>query len=394
MIIKHFESKEAFYRFLKDRIGIFFKEAESRAFEGIFHVLYFEEKNIEPSYIFECAKQWCLSVFYNEGKYALCGSESKIKDFCSCIVKSNKTLAFEILQFLQSYRKRSFKIQYNYKILPLGIKTSIMGILNVTPDSFSDGGEFMDPKVAVEAAIKMAQDGAEIIDIGGESTRPGSQRISEEEELKRVLPVLKEVRKELPKVWISIDTYKSGVAKACLDEGADIINDISGGTFDQDMYKVLAQYNCPYVMTHIKGRPETWKSMTITYEDVVEEIISWFKERIETLRSFGYRGDIILDPGIGFGKLPEHNIEIIKRIDEFRIFGFPLAIGVSRKSFIGLTLEGLLGKKTQPRERLYGSLGSLAFAVIRGVHIARVHDVRETREFLALLDTVRTYGEF
>ena len=394
MILKRFDSRWAFYKFLKEKVGVFFREAEARSFEGVFYVVYLDDKTLNPDVVHRCAKDACLAIFYNEGRYALCGSEAKIRDFCSCIVKTHKDKAFEILRGLQEYRKNSFKLQYNYKILPLGIKTAIMGVLNVTPDSFSDGGEFLEPKKALERAIAMAQDGAEIIDIGGESTRPGAERVSAEEELSRVLPVLRMVRKELPNVWISIDTYKAQVAKACLDEGADIINDVSGGSFDKDMYKVLAKYNCPYIMTHIKGTPQTWKSMPIVYEDVVEEIMGWFRERIKLLREEGYKGDIILDAGIGFGKLPEHNVEIIKRIDEFKIFGLPIAIGVSRKSFIGLTLEGLLKKKTQPIERLFGSLGALSYAVVKGVHIVRVHDVRETREFLALLDTVRTYGEF
>lgn len=392
MMVKHFESRDAFYRFLKEKVGIFFREAYDRAFEGVFHVIYLKEA--KPETLFPLAKQACLHAFYGEGGFVLCGSEAKIKDFCSLLVKEDKVLAFEILQKLQNYRKRSFKIQYNQKILPLGIKTALMGVLNITPDSFSDGGLYLKPSEAVKRAVQMAEEGADIIDIGGESTRPGSQRISAQEELERVLPVLKEIRKELPKVWISIDTYKAGVADACLQEGADMINDISGGTFDPNMYSVVAKYNCPYVITHIKGKPETWKEMPIVYEDVMEEIILWFEERLRVLEESGYKGQAILDPGIGFGKLPEHNVEILKRFEELRLFGLPLLVGVSRKSFIGLVIEGLLKKKTEPKERLYGSLGALAPAVIEGAHIVRVHDVKETREFLALLDTVRTYGEF
>ncbi len=394
MIIKSFESREAFYKFLKDKLGIFFREAYDRSFEGIFHVIYLNREEVKPEVLFPLAKEACLHAFYGDGGFVLCGSEAKIKDFCSLIVKEEKKLAFDILQALQNFRKRSFKIQYNAKILPLGIKTAVMGILNVTPDSFSDGGEYLQTKDAVKRAVQMAEEGADVIDIGGESTRPGSKRISAEEELERVLPVLREVRKELPKVWISIDTYKSHVAEICLQEGADIINDISGGTFDPEMYKVISQYGCPYVLTHIKGRPEEWKEMPIIYEDVLEEIIWWFTERLREIQKVGYKGQLILDPGIGFGKLPEHNIEILKRFDELRIFGLPLLVGVSRKSFIGIVMEGLLRKKTEPVERLYGSLGALAPAVMKGAHIVRVHDVRATREFLALLDTIRTYDEF
>jgi dihydropteroate synthase len=394
MLIKSFESREAFYKFLKERIGVFFKEAYDRSSEGLFYVFYIKGEGLKPEVVLPMARSSCLHAFYVEGKYVLCGSESNIKNFSSLLVKENKALAMEILKHIQGYRKRSFKLQYNYKILPLGIKTAIMGVLNLTPDSFSDGGLYLEPSKAVSKAVKMVEEGADIIDIGGESTRPGSKRISAEEELRRVLSVLKEIRRELPKVWISIDTYKAQVAKACLEEGADIINDISGGTFDGDMFNVVSQYGCPYVLNHIKGRPETWKEEPPLYEDVMEEIISWMRSRIGELRSKGFSGEIILDPGIGFGKLPEHNVEILKRFRELNIFGAPLMVGVSRKSFIGLILEGLIKKKTEPHERLFGSLGALAPAVLGGANIVRVHDVAQTREFLALLDSVRTYGEF
>ncbi len=392
MLVKHFESREAFYRFLKEKMGVFFREAYDRGFEGVFHVLYL--KGVKAEIIVPLAKRSCLHAFYGDSTVALCGSEAQLREFCSLLVKEDKRLAIEILQKLQSYRKRSFKLQYNQKILPLGIKTAIMGVLNITPDSFSDGGLYLEPSNAIKRAVQMAEEGADIIDIGAESTRPGSKRIDAEQELRRILPVLREVRRELPKVWISVDTYKARVAEACLEEGADMINDISGGTFDEDMFRVVAQYGCPYVLTHIKGRPETWKENPPIYEDVVEEIVQWFEERLRVLRERQYGGQVILDPGIGFGKLPEHNVEILKRFEELKIFGLPLLVGASRKSFIGIVLEGLLRKKTEPTERLYGSLGAIAPAVMKGANIVRVHDVKETREFLALLDTVRTYGEF
>ena len=395
MLIKHFDDPVLFYKFLKERVGIFFKEAEQRSGEGIFHCIYFKDNKIPPSAVFEAGRKSCVSVFFNDGNYAVCGSEAKLKDFSAELIKfpETKQLAREILENLIRYRKQNFQLNYNRKILPLGLKTAIMGVLNVTPDSFSDGGEFLEPSKAVKRAIQMAEEGAEIIDIGGESTRPGSQRISAEEEIKRVLPVLKEVRKELPDTWISVDTYKSEVAKACLEEGADIINDISGGTYDPEILKVVAEYRCPYVINHVKGRPETWKTEPIIYDDVVAEIVDFFRKQINKLKELGYKEEekLILDPGIGFGKLPEHNVEILKRFDEFRSLGKILMVGVSRKSFIGLILEGFLNKKTEPKERLFGSLGALAIPVLKGAKIVRVHDVKETREFLALLDAVRTY---
>lgn len=395
MLIKHFDNPILFYKFLKERVGIFFREAEQRSGEGIFHCIYFKDEKIPPSVVFEAGRKSCVSVFFYEGNYAVCGSEAKLKEFCRELVNSPeaKKLAWEILESLIKYKKENFQLCYNRKILPLGLKTAIMGVLNVTPDSFSDGGEFLEPSKAVKRAVQMAEEGAEIIDIGGESTRPGSQRITAEEELKRILPVLREVRKELPNIWISIDTYKSEVARVCLEEGADIINDISGGTYDPEILKVVAQYRCPYIINHVKGRPETWKREPIIYEDVVAEIIEFFNKQINKLKELGYKEEerLILDPGIGFGKLPEHNIEILKRFDEFRSLGKILMVGVSRKSFIGLILEGFLNKKTEPKERLFGSLGALAVPVLKGAKIVRVHDVKETREFLALLDAVKTY---
>lgn len=394
MLVKSFRDKDSFYRFLKDKVGVFFKDAEKLSFEGVSHVIYFKREEIKEESIKRCAEASCLSFFSNSSKYALCGSEARIRDFCSCIAKEHRELAMEMIKTLMNYRRKSFKLQYNYKILPLGIKTAVMGVLNITPDSFSDGGMYLEPSMAVKRGVKMAEEGADIIDIGGESTRPGSERISHEEEIKRILPVLRDLRKELPKTWISIDTYKAKTAKVCLEEGADMINDISGGAFDESMFRTISEYNCPYVLGHTKGRPEAWKSMPILYEDVVEEVILWFKERKEKLSQEGFKGDIILDPCIGFGKLPEHNVEILKRFREFKVLGLPLMVGVSRKSFVGLVIKGLLGKELEPVERLYGSLGALSYPVIEGANIVRVHDVKETKEFLALLDTVRTYDEF
>ncbi len=393
MLIKRFSDKDLFYKFLKERVGVFFKEAQERSFEGVFYCILLNYRG-NPEAIYLSARRSCVSVFSQGEKFVLCGSEANLRSMCAELTShaEAKSLAREILENLIRYRRKSFQICYNRKILPLGLKTAIMGVLNVTPDSFSDGGLYTDPEKALRRAVQMYEEGAEIVDIGGESTRPGSERIGAQEELKRVLPVLRSLRKELPDLWISIDTYKAEVARVCLEEGADIINDVSGGTFDPEMFKVIAGYRCPYVLSHIKGRPETWRSQPLLYDDVVGEVIDWLKKRAEELKGEGYpEENLIFDPGIGFGKLPEHNIEILRRFDEFRILGRPLLVGVSRKSFVGLVLEGFLNRKTEPRERLYGSLGALAPAVLGGAHVVRVHDVRETREFLALLDAVRTF---
>jgi len=312
-----------------------------------------------------------------------------------------KPLAVKIVETAYRYKKENFRITYHKKVLALGLKTHVMGILNITPDSFSDGGETFDTAKAVEKALKMVEEGADIIDIGGESTRPGAKPVPAEEELKRVLPVVKELKRELERrklerVWISVDTYKGEVADAVLQEGADIINDISGLTFDPKIVDVIVKHRAPVVVNHIKGTPQTWKLMPITYTDVVGEILRFWREKIELLMDKGYDdpNKIICDPGIGFGKLPEHNIEILKRFREFKTIGQPLMVGVSRKSFIGEIYKLLLQKETEPKERLFGSLAALAPAVMGGAHIVRVHDVKPTREFLAVLDSIRTYDPY
>ena len=312
-----------------------------------------------------------------------------------------KPLAVKIVETAYRYKKENFRITYHKKVLALGLRTHVMGILNVTPDSFSDGGEAFDTAKAVDKALKMVEEGADIIDIGGESTRPGAEPVPAEEELRRVLPVVKELKKELEsrkleRVWISVDTYKAEVANAVLQEGADIINDISGLTFDPKMVDVIVKHRSPVVVNHIKGTPQTWRSMPITYTDVVGEILRFWREKIDLLMERGYddQNKIICDPGIGFGKLPEHNIEILKRFKEFKTIGQPLMVGVSRKSFIGEIYKLLLNKDSEPKERLFGSLAALAPAVMGGAHIVRVHDVKPTREFLAVLDSIRTYDPY
>ncbi|NPA32768.1 MAG: dihydropteroate synthase [Aquificae bacterium] len=393
MLIKHFRDADLFYKFLKERLRVHVKEARLRAGEGVFHCVYESAPSVSPKSLFEAGRRACVSVFWSEGKFVVCGSEARLKDFCSELVRYEdaKKLAREILEALINYRKKNFRLQYNRKILPLGLKTAIMGVINLTPDSFSDGGLYNEPTKALKRALRMAQEGAEIIDLGAESTRPGSERVSREEELRRLLPALRLIRKELPDVWLSVDTYKSEVARIALEEGADIINDVSGGSFDPKMFEVVSRYRCPYVLNHMKGRPETWKTEPPSYGDVIEEIVSYFRERIEKLKELGYEEEkLILDPGIGFGKRPEDNVDILSRFSELKILGKVLMVGVSRKSFIGEILEVFLGRKTEPRERLFGSLGALAPAVMGGAHIVRVHDVKETREFLAVLDAIRT----
>src|SRR5436190_7311233 len=269
-------------------------------------------------------------------------------------------------------------------------KTLIMGILNVTPDSFSDGGKFLDVALAVDHAKEMIEAGADIIDIGGESTRPGAEAVSVKEELQRVIPVIAAIRKELgEKIILSIDTYKARVAEKSVEAGADIINDVSGLQLDAEMLKVVGELQVPIIINHMKGNPKTMQQGKIEYKDVIEDIAKFFEKQITLLEKAGMKKEhIILDPGFGFGKTVEQNVEILKRLGEFKKFGLPLMIGVSRKSTIGKLLLEAFGKEFLPTERLEGSLAATAMVVLQGASIVRTHDVRETKRFLAVLQAI------
>jgi len=267
------------------------------------------------------------------------------------------------------------------KKLEFGKRTLIMGILNVTPDSFYDGGKYSIWDRAVQRAEKMLEDGADIIDIGGESTRPGAEPVSLEEELDRVIPVIEAIR-DFP-IPISIDTYKAKVAAEALKHGASIVNDISGLRFDPEMAKVVAKYNVPVIIMHIKGTPRDMQKNP-HYENVVEEIKNYFIKQVDYAISFGIkRENIILDPGIGFGKKLEHNIEILRNINEFKKLGFPLLIGHSRKSMIGMILD-----RIPPEERLSGTLAISSYCIMNKVYIVRVHDVKEHVQLRKILEAV------
>jgi dihydropteroate synthase len=274
--------------------------------------------------------------------------------------------------------------------LIFGKSTLIMGVLNVTPDSFSDGGVFSSSKKAVARAEQMLDKGADIIDIGGESTRPGSEFVSEEEELGRVVPVISQIRKELGKeVLVSIDTYKSNVARYALESGANMVNSLGGFFFDKKMADVAAEFEAPILIYHIKGKPKDMQKNPV-YKDVIHDIKKFFKDQIQFGLSKGLkRSQFFIDPGIGFGKTVSQNLEIIKRLDEFKSLELPICIGVSRKSHLGLVLqEDLDLKNVSASERLEASLAETAAAVINGAKIVRTHDVLETKKFLTVLDKV------
>ena len=260
----------------------------------------------------------------------------------------------------------------------------IMGILNVTPDSFSDGGQYQNADTAVNHALQMVEEGADIIDVGGESTRPGSEHVNASEQKNRVLPVIQALKKKIPeKVLISIDTTLADVASAALDAGASIINDVSAGRDDPGMFKLAAQKQCPCILMHMQGTPETMQVNPV-YDDVVEEIRSFLLERSEIAINAGIKKEnIILDPGIGFGKTTEHNLELMANLHRFVDTGFPVLLGASRKRFMGALCAGAAA------ERLIGATcATTTLGVAAGVKLFRVHDVRENRQAADLAWTI------
>lgn len=257
----------------------------------------------------------------------------------------------------------------------------VMGIINCTPDSFFDGGKFRSADDAVGSALRMEEEGAEIIDIGGESTRPGSEKVSAEDEMSRVLPVINKLRKR-SKIIISVDTYKSEVAGAAFDNGADMVNDIGGFDLDHKMPETIVKLGCPVIIGHIRGVPESMQR-GVKYREVVEEVQKKLEDKIcVALKSGIKKNSIIIDPGIGFGKRVEDNLKIIKNLCRLREIGNPVLVGVSRKSFIGSIL-GL-----EPEERIEGSLAAACVAAIRGANIIRAHDVKETVRALKVVKSI------
>ncbi|MDP3792009.1 MAG: dihydropteroate synthase [Candidatus Omnitrophota bacterium] len=269
------------------------------------------------------------------------------------------------------------------RLLPkIGSKTLIMGVLNVTPDSFFDKGRFFDRKKAVSHAIDMAACGADIIDVGGESTRPGAKEVSADEELDRVIPVIKALSGRIKKP-ISIDTRKANVADQALKAGASIVNDISALRYDLSMADVVAAHSAALVLMHMKGTPQTMQRSP-RYENVIKEISAHLKESIKIAVACGVKKDnIVVDPGIGFGKTLFHNLEILRHLGEFKSLGCPICIGTSRKSFIGKILGS-----DDPGDRLFGTIASCAVAITNGADILRVHDVKEVSQAVRVVDSI------
>ncbi len=267
--------------------------------------------------------------------------------------------------------------------LTLGPNPVLMGVLNVTPDSFSDGGEFFDPDRAVAHAASLLDEGARIVDVGGESTRPGSDPVSPQEELKRVVPVVQGILAARPEAVVSIDTYRASTAEAALDAGARIVNDVTALS-DPKMAELVAERGSPVVLMHMRGEPKSMQQDP-RYEDVVREVRDFLAHRAERAMRAGVDEEsIVLDPGIGFGKTLEHNLALLNRLDALVELGFPVLVGASRKSFLGK-----IGGSSDPKDRLFGTVATNVLAYERGVTLFRVHDVRANKEALAVAAAIR-----
>ena len=285
-------------------------------------------------------------------------------------------------KFLSKYFESDYIFQANRKIYNLKDRFAIMGILNVTPDSFFDGGKYNSIDSALKRAEQLIEEGLDIIDIGGESTRPGADAVDIDEELRRVVPVIEAIKKRFKDTTVSIDTYKSKVAKEAIEAGADIVNDISGLSFDEKMVDLLSSNECGIVAMHIKGKPKNMQKHP-KYEHLIYEINSKFDAILNKIKEYGIDDKrIVLDPGIGFGKAYLDNLTILNNINSFKIFGRPILIGASRKSFIGAILDN------DPDERLYGSLAAHISAFINGASIIRTHDVKATKEALKVAESI------
>jgi dihydropteroate synthase len=313
------------------------------------------------------------------------GTPNQLRRLSLLLAEDQRTspgLADTFHSLLDNYLRSDYKINCRGKVLDLGSRTHIMGILNVTPDSFSDGGHYADTARALTHARAMAAAGADIIDIGGESTRPGAAPVAEEEELRRIIPIIERLSAELA-VPISVDTYKSSVAKKAIEAGAGIVNDISGLRFSPDMANVVAGSGAAVVIMHRKGTPRDMQQNPV-YDDVIGEITAYFEEGIEiAVRAGVDREKIFIDPGIGFGKTLEHNLAILDRLDEFQALGRPIVLGASRKKFIGTVLD-----VPSPEQRVDGTAATVALGIERGGRVMRVHDVARMAQVAKMTDAI------
>ena len=309
--------------------------------------------------------------------------ENNINYFCFLIYYCPLSIVYSMI-LKSKYKESLFSVRHTIncsgKILDLSSPV-VMGILNITPDSFYDGGRYNNKQQWLEHTGRMLAQGASIIDIGAISTRPGAKEISEKEESRRLIPVISSVRKHFPDAIISVDTFRAAIAEMAVDQGASLINDISGWSFDSEMYNAISKLNVPYIIMHIKGTPATMQ-IKPKYNNLIKEIISYFSEKICKLRQIGVK-DIILDPGFGFGKSIAHNFELLSKLDELRIFELPVLVGISRKSIICKVLD------IKPQEALIGTTVLNTVALFKGAKILRVHDVAEAVQTIKLVEELK-----
>lgn len=291
-------------------------------------------------------------------------------------------IARNIRELIDNVDQQTYILKTSRREIPLGRKTQIMGILNVTPDSFSDGGLFYDHQKAVDHGLRIIEQGADIIDIGGESTRPGAAPVSATEELKRVIPVISEIARQT-KVPISIDTSKAQVAAEAIAAGAEIVNDVSAGHKDGKMVQIVREGRAAFVLMHMRGEPQNMQKGDLTYSDLMGDIIAFLKKSIEKATNAGIEKEcLVADPGIGFGKTFEDNLRIINNLAELKTLGLPIMIGASRKAFLGkITGE-------EPKERIEGTAAANVASILNGCHIIRVHDVAAMKKIAAVTDAI------
>ena len=321
----------------------------------------------------------------DEDALLVIGPIPEIQACAGALSSAERALSPLVLELLNQLAHISPRIYHTFtcggRVLDFSVKTGIMGILNVTPDSFYDGGRYLDPQVAIDRAHQMVAEGADIIDIGGQSSRPGSDPVSEAEEADRVLPVVRAVAKSVS-AMISVDTYRAAIARAALDAGAHLINDISALRFDPALLGVVAEHRARLILMHMQGMPRTMQ-LNPTYEALIDEVFIFLHERLEAAKAGGIAAErLLIDPGIGFGKGARHNLELLRKLHHFHALGQPIVIGTSRKAFIGW----ILGAEVD--ERLEGTAATVAAAIVQGADIVRVHDVLAMARVARVMDAM------
>ena len=379
-----------------ERIGVFSEGIEIMAKKAIFQVILLEQISLRQAVIIKqemlskggeaAVNAGVASLTCDSTDILLMGTESQLRKVSQGLMRQPfglPQIAEEILEVLDAHEPSGGKVlRLGTHTLALGTKTYIMGILNVTPDSFSDGGTHMTLDAAVEHAWRLVEEGADIIDIGGESTRPGSAPTPLADEIRRVVPVIEALGQDFP-VPISVDTYKSEVAEPALAAGAHMINDISALAIDPRLGEVVSEAKAPIVLMHMKGQPRDMQKNP-EYKSVVSEVAEFLRASIARAEEYGIRREnVLIDPGIGFGKTCAHNLELLRRLEEFRSLGCPILLGTSRKSFIGTTLGGL-----PVEDRAEGTAATVALGIASGADIVRVHDVKYMVRVARMTDAI------